>query len=357
MKYYAVTTVVHLDGERLPMVIDKETGLPVDIVLEYLISNCRGLAPSTILRVAESIALALEWSREILGVDGLVPRLLRGQIFSAAELSSLSEYLRASYKKGAGIDSPLIVSPDTHYIRLQRVSSFCMYLMAEAASRIPLSDPKCIVLNDRINLLQSSLQELLPSRPVPSTTIKSLVPHQVEILLEVLDPSHPSNPFSRLDVQVRNRSIVEVLIDTGIRPGELLNLRVQDISFGNPSHIKVIRRPHPHDDPRRIPASVKRRSRILPISNFETASHLEHYVREIRSTFEARSNKPVPFVFISTDHGAPLSLRTIQKIFSKLRNVIPQSQSASGVHEVPLTPMSARHTFSNETEEYLSRIT
>lgn len=355
MRHYQVDTVVHLDGERLPMIIDRETGLPVDIALEYLISNCRGKSPSTILRTAESIALALEWSKETLGNNGLIPRLLKGQILSAAEIYGLSEFLRASYKKNAGIDSPLIVCPESHYIRLQRVISFCMHLMAETASRIPLSDPRSIVINDRINLFWSALKELLPSRPVSSSEIKSLHPDHVAILLEVLDPAHPSNPFSNIDARIRNRCIVEVMFDTGIRPGELLNLRVQDIAFGNPTHINVVRRPHPCDDPRKIPASVKRKSRIIPIANFDTAAHLEQYIREIRPKLEARSKIAVPFVFISSDHGAPLSLRSVQKIFSKLRTVIPRSQSAPGVREIPLTPMSARHTFSNETEEFLEK--
>lgn len=354
MQHYKVVTIVHDDGERLPMIIDLNTARPDDHALGFLISNHRNDAPNTILRVAENIAQALEWGRIFLPGEGLVGRCLSGEAFSSAEIYSLSEFLRTSRRRKSGSASP-VVCPETHLIRLLRAEKFCIHVMQDACARLPLSDPRSKVFQERINRMQQLFADHRPSTPVPGHRIRSLAQDQVGALLEVLEPDRPRNPFAGVETQVRNRCIVETMLYTGIRPSELLGLRVQDIQFGNPSNINIVRRPHAPDDPRILPAQVKRKGRIVPIAHSGAAAHLSEYMQSVRPKLEAAYKRPTALVFLATTGGQPLSIRSIQRIFEKLRFVLPEVAPMYGISASQLTPMCMRHTFSNDMEEYLLR--
>jgi integrase len=140
---------------------------------------------------------------------------------------------------------------------------------------------------------------------------------------------------------------------TGIRPGELLSLRVQDIEFGNPTSLYIVRRPHAADDPRPNPAQVKRKSRLMPLSHMGAAAHLKEYLDDIRPALEKRYQRPTALMFLSIDRGTPLSPRAVQKIFEELRPSISGHEELDGLASCDLTPTSMRHTFSNDTEESL----
>jgi integrase len=355
MKHYKVVTTVHSGGERMSMVIDLHTAKPDDYVLAFLINNYRGYAPNTILRVAESIALALEWGKTRLQDErGLVGRLLAGEIFSAAEMYSLSEFLRTSRRTNIKTFASPVVCPETHFIRLLRAKEFCSFVMKEASVRIPLSDRRSHVFIERINHLENAFADMQPSKPVTTYSVKSLLPQQAQELLSLLEPDNPSNPFATRATQLRNRSIVEIMYYTGIRLGELLNLRIQDIDFGNPTSIHIVRRPHATDDPRSNPPQVKRKSRLLPLSHMGAATHLKEYLEDVRPDLERRYQQPTALLFLSIDRGTPLSSRAVQKIFQKMRIALGEHAGIDGLASAALTPMSMRHTFSNDTEESLA---
>lgn len=354
MEHYKVVTVVHAGGERMSMIIDTLSGRPDEHTQIYLINNHRGDAPNTIHRVTESLALALEWGRAHLKDErGLIGRLLAGEIFTAVEMNSLSEFLRTSRQQLKDCGSPMVVCPKTHLIRLIRARDFCVFVMREAFVRIPLSDPRSKVFSERIRQLESAFEEMQPSVPGGQYSIKSLLPEQASELLAILDPESPKNPFPELATRVRNRSIFELMYYTGIRPGELLNLRIQDIDFGHPTTLHIVRRPHPEDDPRKNPAQVKRKSRLLPFSHQKAAAHLKEYLDEVRPGLEAKFGSATAFVFLSIDRGGPLSHRAVQKMFEQLRSMLPHHSNIDGIAPSALTPQCLRHTFSNDTEESL----
>ena len=354
MKHYKVATVVHADGERMSMIIDIETARPDEYALVFLINKYRGCSPNTILDVAESVALTLEWGKTYLRDErGLVGRLLAGEVFSAAEMHSLSEFLRTSRQLIGGEPSSLVVCPETHFNRRIRARDFCSFVMHDACHRLPLSDPRSEVFMSRIKRIETSFADMQPSKPVGSNKVQSLLPSQSAELLKALSPDNPATPFTDWATRIRNRSIVEVMYYTGIRPGELLGLRVQDIVFGNPTSVNVIRREHAADDPRKIPASPKRLSRLMPLSHMGAAEHLREYLEDIRPGLEKRYMRPTSLVFLSIDRGTPLSERAVQKIFKKMRPLISECTGIDGLDPSAITPKCMRHTFSNETEERL----
>ena len=67
----------------------------------------------------------------------------------------------------------------------------------------------------------------------------------------------------------RNWAIVSILVETGVREGELLQMKDHDISLshrGGPT-ITFPRRPDDPEDPRRIEPNLKTADRIVPISS------------------------------------------------------------------------------------------
>jgi len=58
-----------------------------------------------------------------------------------------------------------------------------------------------------------------------------------------------------------------IMLNYGLRPGELLSLRVEDIEFGAISAIRVTRRPPNPNDKRNPRPQIKRNGRVLPIDN------------------------------------------------------------------------------------------
>jgi integrase len=82
-------------------------------------------------------------------------------------------------------------------------------------------------------------------------------------LRAVVEPDHPENPFEP-KVRFRNYLIIRLLLDLGIRRGELLGIRVEDCRLGSNGTVTVHRRPDDPDDPRKVQPSSKTEARLLP---------------------------------------------------------------------------------------------
>lgn len=89
---------------------------------------------------------------------------------------------------------------------------------------------------------------------------------QIIRLLTVLDPFHPENPF-RFRLRLRNALIFELLYETGIGRGELMKLKVEDLTTDEDGNcfICVIRRPDDPTDPRFTEPGQKTDECILAI--------------------------------------------------------------------------------------------
>lgn len=347
MKHYKTILVVHEDGERLPMIIHRSSGAPVVPALEYLISHYRGNAVNTLQRVAQDIATALDWSDEHLPAGGLIARMLSGSLMTNAEFYSLTEHLRKSFDPTTASNRLAIVRKETHYIRLCHVRDFCRYLMDEAVARMTLNDPRSPALHERINQLIRMFDDALPTPSVVEYDIKSLTTEESIAIQKILDPENDQNPFKSSEAKIRNQCIFEMMLLTGMRPGELLSRRVSDISFGATTTIHVLRNPHPKDDPRPNPPAVKRQSRPLPLDPHEAQEHLKNYIQRVRPRLEERYGKETPYLFLSIQSGAPLSTRGLIKVFATIRSAIQDPQIGN------LTAGWLRHTFSNSVEEGL----
>src|SRR5690606_36106760 len=86
----------------------------------------------------------------------------------------------------------------------------------------------------------------------------------LEAVEQALKPGSECNPAKDYAVQVRNALMFMVLRLTGLRRGELLSLKVDDIDFAK-NTLRVVRRPDSKGDARAQQPVVKTRQRTIPL--------------------------------------------------------------------------------------------
>lgn len=341
-----VETISHSSGNQLPILLD-EDGLPIPAPNEFVLSR-RALATNTLTRNLNELAALYKWfSRE--GIDP-VQRIASADSFKEAEIrGSLIEHLRRDLSNYRTVKK-LVVSPLTFNQRLTTVRQYLGWLYEIYLGSMPHSDLRYERIRDQKNRLMLWLESAFINAPPSNKGLaKGLSDNQVKFLIKILDPNE--SIFFGRDPAVRFRNYISIMImlNYGLRPGELLSLRVQDIEFGAISAIRITRRPDDPQDVRRPRPKIKRNGRVLPIDNPDFARHLDAYIMTWRDLLEAKSDAASDYLILS-DEGKPLSQSSITQFFQIIRNRFP--------NELPtnLTAKSLRHTFSSNMEKQLREL-
>lgn len=134
-------------------------------------------------------------------------------------------------------------------------------------------------------------------------------------LREVIRPSAPDNPWKGEHARERNALIIRWLLDLGLRRGELLGLKIENINFQT-HEVRIDRRADDPEDPRRNQPNTKTLGRLLPLS--EELTQLTHrYITSYRC--RSVGSRRHSFLFIAVNSGAPMALSALNKIFVVLR--------------------------------------
>ncbi|MDE1464761.1 site-specific integrase [Spartinivicinus poritis] len=147
-------------------------------------------------------------------------------------------------------------------------------------------------------------------------------------------------------VKYRNYISVCIMLYCGLRPGELLSLKVEDVQIGSISSLRVVRRPPDPSDARKPRPQIKRNGRVLPINSREFVRCLNEYIVKWRDILELNSSQETDYLILS-DEGQPLSYATLTQLFNRLRAKYPKNLPSH------LTPKALRHTFSARMERAL----
>ena len=346
------------DGELLPALIDRSHG-PVLDTLRYAIAALRnaGRAENTIEGHLRAIAIARRWAR----TNGLSleERMAAGIGLNERELESLSYTLKTEHarskKEGPPRSNVLpfarsgseairrlpkspgqILAPQTGANRVRFVSGYLEWL----ARHSPAEDARQR-LRDTVASLNARAKTSLRPATDPK---KGLSTEQRERLLAVVVPSSPENPFRTEAVRYRNLSLIACLDQTGMRRGELAGLRIRDIDFRQLT-ISIHRRAPDPKDPRRQRPRTKTNARKVPMK-LELSDILFHYLTVWRRA-ESGSRRH-DYLFIAhggTNPGAPLSPRSIGKIFDALQPVLG----------FDLHPHLLRHTWNDRFSDEIDR--
>lgn len=151
-------------------------------------------------------------------------------------------------------------------------------------------------------------EKLITHNPVlfiPFPEVEETLPHYLETEQLLRLRKH-------VEKCMQERAMIEVLYATGIRIGELVAIKIEDIDWSE----RLIH----------IPNGKRKKARIVLFTR-ACEEHLRVYL-------EDRSDK-LPFVFVNTTRTGPACIRTIQKKFKTYSKAL----------DFPITPHTLRHTF------------
>ncbi len=338
-----VETISHSTGDQLPLLLDDD-GLPIPGPNEFILGR-RGLSTNTLVRNLREIAILFRWLRRE-DID-LWERIDSVRMFTEADVrGGMVESMRREQIQGHKI-AKLVVSPHTFNQRLTTLRQFLVWCFDMRIGSIPMDDEKYERMRDHKSRVVKWLDSaFINSPPENRRGRKGLQDKEIEFLIACLDPKNPKSIGRNPAVRYRNYISIMIMLYYGLRPGELLSLRVEDIEIGAISAIRVKRR---HSDPmdlRKPRPQIKRNGRVLPIDDSVFARRLDEYIVTWREELEPHAEAESDYLILS-DEGEPLSQSALTQLFQRLRSKFPQ--------ELPshLTAKTLRHTFSSKIERTL----
>lgn len=329
------------------MVFERSTALPVYYPTLFLTTQIRnkGDAFSTMLAAANNIVMLLRFI-ESRGIN-LELRFLTKDFFKPHELDDLRDFAQRTQGK------TLLIAPSKPWLedaaidtvdngtQHSRLTTFANYLRWYAMHILKTAELDVV---EQINAMAEQIKIRRPSKKGRNSDLqdRSLSDVQLDALFEVIQPGAESNPFS-IEVQRRNRLMILLLFYLGIRGGELLNIRIQDIDFST-NRIRIVRRADERADSRTNEPNAKTRERLLPLAE-SLVQELHGYITQDRR--KVRNAKKNDYLFVTYKLGPtvgnPISKGGYYKIFSVVRAVSPQLYAATG--------HSFRHTWNRKFSE------
>ncbi|HGO5534508.1 TPA: tyrosine-type recombinase/integrase [Enterobacter hormaechei] len=327
---YQIKKFVMSNGERGCLVLDKETQLPVYYQNLYLTTNVRNRSAtvSTMEIVATNLLILSNFlkSRKI----NIIDRIKIKKFLSVAEIDDLIRYARQRFDKQKITNVRLIkgyqIARGTFGYRVHVFSNYLNWLCGLIHSI------NGIHAKYEVEIFIESIKAHLPrnkSLSMNDRKDKSLSKEEIKKLFELLEIEGSQNPFQK-EVQVRNRLIFTLLLNCGLRAGELLNLKVNDL---NPRDytLSIFRRHDCIEDRRLNQPLVKTGEREIPLSD-ELALEILDYINNYRNKYTKKKKHDFLFVTHSSCKtvGEPLSVSAYEKIISTIKKSSPELKNLSG---------------------------
>ncbi|MGL5523612.1 MAG: tyrosine-type recombinase/integrase [Aeromonas veronii] len=332
-------------NERKYLIVD-ENGLPIPKLCEFTLLHLSG-AEKTQENNANHLIHIERWAA-MLKVD--LADTVAGTGF--ADMALFQSFIRHlehhSYDiNGARPLRPEIVSPDYFNQRLDVVITYFEFLANKAISKRRNTDPLFHQIPKMMDRLTSRLIKL--RRPkTKQRRILGLSLIQQATLYEVMET--PSLLGWNNATQLRNRLILTLLLETGIRKGELLSLATSSCHTSKLAHgvypFILTQQNVEHDDPRKRAPREKTVSRIIPIS-FYLASMIDEYKLARKSLGESAMKSPYLFLATTQPYN-PLSIAALDYIFLHIKDKILE---LSDIH-----PHKLRHTFFENLDRILTKL-
>jgi len=344
-------------GERYCFLADTETGLPEFHSLLYVTTQVRNnsLSYSAMEQSFSAINVLLNFLN---GVD-LAERFLRRDYLSPGECQAIRDACQKNFgpatlkssdnviafKSGKnGYKPPTkTVANGTQYKRLTYIAEYVAWLAKHMLSKSFDSEASTAVDDMKTALLTLRPSDKGRNDDVDET--KGLHREQEKLLMEVVRPGSELNPFSDPDIQTRNELIIRMLRYLGIRRGELLNIRVDDVDFKR-NELIIRRRADEKGDPRLRQPLVKTRARRLPLDP-DLAASLRDYIVKVRRRIPNAA--AFPYIFVThksgPTQGQPMSIEAYKQVIRQIAKSHPLLANFTG-HDL-------RHTWNDHFSEHM----
>lgn len=363
---FAIEWVRFASGERLPLLTRRIDGLPIEAPAYWIASNERPLnkAAATLEKRLRHLMSLYLWAAS----RGTTPeQVVRSSAFMTLEqLNDLDRFCRLSLadavatvcnptEEEGNVTSMRSSTPSGRSVgasqadvgnRLAAIHSFLEYESYSHLSRMARGGAQRNGYEQNRNFILGIMRERARSfQPVPTThTLKEgLSPEGRTALLALIEVGAPGNPWLP-HVQERNKFIVQLMYELGLRRGEVLCLRVEDVKLtADGGFLRIMRRPQDNADPRRSKPQVKTLGRELAISP-GLRDVFVSYLRLRRKIGGARKHS---FLFVDSVYGVPLGVSSITKLFKRLR--------AADATLSSLTAHTLRHDWNDRFSELSDR--
>ncbi|MEP9373073.1 tyrosine-type recombinase/integrase [Mesorhizobium sp. KR1-2] len=348
----------------MPFLVPVDTGVPLAAPTFWIVAHRRALGrqPSTLYNELRSLMWLYLWAAAR-GVD-IQQRLREGAFFALTEIidivnfcgrftadalqeidersSKLSRLARRRKDSGRSVQSA------EQRNRLAAISSFIEFTSADFLSVLApwpqRWDHYNAVRTQCLDRLRGYTGGLAKPRRDDLGLPEGLEAAALKRLREVIEPDHPDNPFQP-EVRFRNYFIIRLLLELGLRRGELLGVKLSDCNLGSTGSLTVHRRPDDPDDPRRDKPSAKTAARVLALNGRMTELAHEWVVHYRAKIPGARRHL---FLVVNSRTGGPMSKSNLNKIFEALRHRVPGLPAE-------LSPHILRHSWNDAFSETMDR--